>query len=137
MLLAGISMSTLPQNATDEQIVAYLDRWAGLLEQEDYEGAADMIDMEESGWDAEAIRETIKSYDEGNAALRVTVEGEPNPHEQRKEIDRWPETLPNGRFGHVWYDLNIDGKISDMTATFFAHESPNGVVLVLEEIGIR
>jgi hypothetical protein len=130
-------MPPLSQNPTDDEIIAYLDRWAGLLEQEDYEAAAAMIDLDESGWDSGAIRELIKHYDQADPAQRVTVQGTPNPHEQRKEIDRWPEVLPGGRFGHVWYDLNIDGKTSDITATFFATQTETGVALVLEQIGIR
>jgi hypothetical protein len=92
---------------------------------------------EHSALDAEMMRETIKYYNESDSETHVTVEGTPDPHPQAKTIDRWPETVPDGRFGHVWYGLNINGKTSDLVATFFLHQSEEGVTLQLEEIGIR
>ena len=33
--LFGIIMTPLPVTSTDQELIAYVDRWAGLLEQED------------------------------------------------------------------------------------------------------
>lgn len=130
-------MSPLAENVTDEEVIAYIDRWAALMAREDYEGAFAFTDHEETGWDADSIRDVVKSYGDADPGQRVTVDGDSNPHAQCKEIDRWPEVVPDGRFGLVWYDLNIDGKTSDLTATFFLKRVSGGVVVSLEEIGVK
>jgi hypothetical protein len=128
-------MTPLPFSVTDDELISFLDHWVFLLEQEDYEAAFEFTDHEDTGWDFDSIRDVIKSYGDADPNQRVTVQGTPNA--QRKEIDRWPDTTPDGAFGHVWYDLNVDGKTSDLTATFFLKRKADGVTVSLEEIGIR
>jgi len=38
--------------------------------------------------------------------------------------------------GDIWYDLNIDGYASDLTATFFIQKRTDGLVLVLNDIHV-
>jgi hypothetical protein len=86
-------------------------------------------------WTPNLIREVIKGYDEGDAAQKVTLAGMPTDVYQRKEVIRWPESRPGG-IGEIWYDLNINGYVSDLTATFAIQESANGLTIVLEEISV-
>jgi hypothetical protein len=131
-------MTPLLATVTDEELIAYIDRWAALLEREDYEAAFEFTDHMDTGWDPEGIEEVIKSYDEADPKQKVTVEGVPTYTPQRKEVDRWPDANPYGFFGEIWYDLNIDGKTSDMTATFALKRTDDGGVTVhLDEIGVR
>lgn len=86
-------------------------------------------------WTPDLIREVIIGYDEGDAAQKVTVNGNPTDVSQRKEVMRWPEHRFGG-VGEIWYDLDINGYVSDLTATFTIKESSNGLIVVLEEIHV-
>src|SRR5437764_864117 len=111
-------MIPLPATITDEELIAFVDRWAALLEQEDYEAAFAFTDhIPEMRWTPALVREVIKGYGDADPIQRVTVAGVPTDIAQRKQVDRWP-TNPQGFFGGIWYDLNIDGVVSDLTATF-------------------
>ena len=70
-------MQPLPETATDADLIAFVDRWAGLLEREDYAAAFDMIEHE-PGWSPSLIRQIIKSYGEAREDQRVTVAGVPS-----------------------------------------------------------
>jgi len=132
-------VTPLPENVTDEELIAFVDRWAALMEQEEYEAAYEFTEhMYEAGWDPEALREVVKSYDTADPNQRVTVAGGPGDRPQRKEVDRAPEPNPYGYSGEIWDDLNVDGKLSDLTATFALKRMSDGRVTVhLEEIGVR
>lgn len=127
----------LPFNTTDEEFVALIDRWASLLEAGDYEGAFGLTDhMEEAGWDPEGIEEVIKAYGEGDPGQRVTL-GNDGEGWQRKEVERHPTPNPHGFFGEIWYDLNINRRLSDLTATFALRQVEGGMVVCLDDIGVK
>ena len=129
-------MGPLPANVSDAELIALIDRWAALLEREDYAGAFGFTDhIPEMGWTPELIREVIKSYGDADPGQRVTVGGVPTDISQRKAVDRWP-TNAWGCFGEIWYDLNIDGKASDLTATFALKWADCGVTVHLNDIHV-
>jgi hypothetical protein len=129
-------MSPLPATVTDPELIAFVDRWATLLEQEDYEAAFAFTDhIPEMGWTPSLVREVIKSYGDCNPNQRVTVRGVPTDIRQRKKVDRWP-TNAHGCFAEIWYDLNIDGKASDLTATFDLKWAEDGVTVHLNDIHV-
>jgi hypothetical protein len=123
-------MTPLPATVTDAELIAFIDRWAALMEQEDYEAAFDFTDHMDTGWDPEGIQEVVKAYGDADPNQRVTLAGVPTDVQQRKEVDRWPDTNPYGYFGEIWYDLNIDGQVSDLTATFALRRTEDGGVAV-------
>jgi hypothetical protein len=130
-------MTPLPNDVSDVELLTLADRWVSLLEREDYEAAFALTDhIEEMGWTADLIREVIKSYGEALDTQRVTLLGEPTDVVQRKQVDRWPAIPGTGCFGEIWYDLNIDGFVSDLTATFLLYEGPTGVVVRLNDIHV-
>ena len=129
-------MTPLPLSVTDAELIAFIDRWAALLEREDYVTAFEFTDhVPEMRWTPELVREVLKSYGEARPDQRVTVDGVPTDISQRKRVDRWP-TNSNGCFGEIWYDLNIDGEASDLTATFELKWADGGVTVHLNDIHV-
>jgi hypothetical protein len=106
------------------------------MESEDYVAAFHYTEHDPyMRWTPDLIREVIKGYDESDAAQKVTLDGMPTEVYQRKEVMRWPESRLGG-IGEIWYDLNINGYVSDLTATFAIQESTDGLTIVLEEISV-
>lgn len=129
-------MAPLPESATDADLIEFADRWAALMEKEDYEGAYAFTDHDpHQGWTPDLMRQVVKSYGDARADQRVTVAGVPSDVNQRKEVDRW-EPNPSGAIGEIWYDLNIDGVASDLTATFWVERVPGGLVVRLNDIHV-
>jgi len=129
-------MTPLSTTSTDQDLIAYIDRWASLLEREDYSGAFQFTDHDPSmRWTPELIRTVIKGYGDASPTQRVTLEGKPTDIRQRKEVTRWPQNRLKG-VGEIWYDLNIDGFASDLTATFWIVKTDTGIVLRLNDVHV-
>lgn len=129
-------MKPLPANSSDEALIACVDRWAELLEKEEYAAAFAVTDSEpKMRWTPDLIREVIKAYGEAIPAQRVTLEGKPTDISQRKEVSRWPRNR-HDYIGEIWYDLNIDGLAPDLTATFRIVAVRDGLVLRLNDIHV-
>ena len=129
-------MTPLPSTATDQELIAVIDRWTSLLEREAYSEAYQLTDHDPGmGWTPELIRWVIKGYGEASPTQRVTLAGKPTDITQRKEVTRWPQNRLKG-VGEVWYDLNIDGFASDLTATFWIVSTPAGLTLRLNDIHV-
>jgi hypothetical protein len=129
-------MKPLPTTASDEELLHVIDAWVALLEAEDYQAAFNYTEHDlEMGWTPELIREVIKSYGEAEPGQRVTLAGQSTDIAQRKEVLRWP---PNalGEVGEIWYDLNLDGFVSDLTARFRLCVSSEGVLVRLHDIHV-
>src|SRR5215212_8396849 len=111
-------MKALSASATDDELIRYIDGWASLLEQEDYAGAHAYTEHDPTReWSPELMRHVIKDYGHRRLSQRVTVVGAPSDVTQRKEVSRFAND-PQGLVGEIWYDLNIDGVVSHLTATF-------------------
>jgi hypothetical protein len=129
-------MELLSETATDAELIAFVDQWAALMEQEDYAAAHALTEHDaHQGWTPDLMREVVKGYGEAQDEQRVTVAGVPSDIAQRKEVDRW-EINASGEVGEVWYDLNIDGVASDLTATFRLVRVPGGLVMRLNDIHV-
>ncbi|AWM37552.1 hypothetical protein GobsT_44610 [Gemmata obscuriglobus] len=124
-------MSPLPEAATDAELVALVDRWVGLLEQGDYEAANELIPPDEGRWAPNRVRWAI----EGSGG-RATVAGESRGLPQRRVVDRWEAADGSDAVGEIWYDLNIDGVASDLTATFWLVRVQGGQVVRLKDIHV-
>jgi hypothetical protein len=129
-------MTPLPPTVTDAELLAFIDQWVGLLEREEYAGAFALTDHDPTtGWTADLLREVIKSYDEADPTQRVTVLGVPTDVWQRKCVDRWAPN-PRGVCGEIWYDLNINGRASDLSATFALEMGEAGLVVRLSDVHV-
>lgn len=131
----------LKASATDEKIIEFIDQWASLLEQEDYNAAFDFTKHESAmGWTPELIREVIKAYGDSEPTQKITKlnnglgidgRGEIEKAIQRKTVYWFDETK-----GDIWYDLNIDGYVSDLTATFSIERKGDGINVILNDIHV-
>lgn len=128
-------MRPLARDISDEDLLAVIDEWAGLMEAEDYTAAFEFTRQRpDMGWTAETYREVIKAYGDCLPSQHVTVRGKPGDT-QRKEVDRWTPDA-DGVMGDIWYDLNIDDELSDLTATFRLRLDGGGIVIELADIHV-
>lgn len=127
-------MQLLPQSATDEHLVGIVHQWVQLLDAREYERALVLIGNEDGGWTPKLLRQFIESYGDAEPNQRVTFLGKPTDITQRIEVSRWPER--HGCIGEVWYDLNINGFASDITATFDIRVVPGGLMLSLNDVHV-
>jgi hypothetical protein len=127
-------MHILPAAATDDELVSLAHLWATRLEACDYRGALAMTDHDWNGWTPEVLRECIERYGDAVPGQRVTVAGVPSDVSQRICVTRWGEQ--KGAVGELWYDLNINGVASDLTATFYLTVVPDGLVLSLSDVRV-
>src|SRR5271156_1090859 len=112
-------MILLPFDASNNDLIEFIDGWAALLDAEDYRAAYDLTEHDSTmHWTSEMIREVIKAYGEGASGQKVTLSGQPTDIVQRKQVMRWKPNA-SGSIGQILYDLNIDGFASDLTATFW------------------
>ena len=129
-------MELLPLDSTDADLIAYIDRWAAIMESEDYAAALEFTDQSvDPHWTPDVLRQVIKDYDEADPKQGVTVEGTPTDIVQRKEVMRWDPTA-NGEFGEILYDLNIDGRVSDLSATFAIFRREGGISIALDDVHV-
>ena len=126
----------LPSDVTDEELIAFIDGWAALLERENYIAAfAYTGHVREMRWSPGLLRRAIKDYGERRPDQAVTVHRGPAHHPQRKTVNHWSKVSENG-LGDVLYDLNIDGSASNLTAIFDIVEKQDGVLLRLNDIRV-
>jgi hypothetical protein len=129
-------MEPLPDSVTDAELIAFVDGWAAHLEREDYAAAFGFTDHDPAqDWTPELLRDVIKAYGDARKAQRVTVAGVASDVTQHKEVARWKPN-PRGEVGEIWYDLNIDGVASDLTATFRLVRVPAGLVVRLNDVHV-
>jgi hypothetical protein len=129
-------METLPHDISDQELIAFIDGWAALMEQEDYDAAFAHTDqVPEMKWTPDLYRQVIKGYGKCSSTQKVTVEGKSTDITQRKQVDRWEPNSLN-EIGEIWYDLNIDGFASDLTATFRLVVEAGGIRVRLNDIHV-
>ncbi len=129
----------LKVTATDKEVLDYIDDWASLLEREDYEAAFNHTKQKKSlGWSPELIKSVIKSYADCEPLQKVTLfnnglsidgQGKIEKGIQCKEV-----TWLDEKGGYIWYDLNIDNYVSDLTATFDFDKTDDEISVYLNEI---
>ena len=126
----------LPYPTSDTDLLRFIDGWAALMEHEDYEGAFAYTDhTPEMGWSPSLLREIVKAYGHAQPDQKVTLAGVPSDVSQRKEVTYWRENR-FGEIGEIWYDLNIDGVASDLTATFRIVRGALGLSIRLNDVHV-
>ena len=129
-------MKLLPPDVSDADLIAFADRWASLLESEDYAAAFAFTRHDPAmQWTPDLIRDVIKSYGDADPSQRVTLIGKSTDITQRKNVDRWDRN-EHGTVGEIWYDLNIDGFASDLTATLTIIQCADGLAIELNDIHV-
>jgi len=129
-------MTHLPTTATDEELISFIDQWAALMELEDYEYAyAFTGHFPGQQWSPSLMRDVIKAYADSYPQQKVTLHGKSTDITQRKTVSRWSRN-EHHEIGEIWYDLNIDGYVSDLTATFRIIEHDAGLEIKLNDIHV-
>jgi hypothetical protein len=106
------------------------------MELEDYEQAyASTGHIPEMGWSPVLMRDVVMDYGDCEPNQKVTLHGKPTDITQRKRVSRWAHN-DYGEIGAIWYDLNIDGYVSDLTATFRIVEHEAGLEVTLNDIHV-
>ena len=142
-------MAHLPYDATNDEIIAFVDEWVKLLEAEDYDRAFSYTaHAAGSKMTPSSFRDHIKlqasfhascfdsAYGEINPLHRVTLHGTPTHMSQVKDVGRWPKNA-RGLVGEVWYNLNLDGFVTEYTALFDILDDGNGLTIALLDVGVR
>ncbi|MDJ0367232.1 hypothetical protein QMK33_18950 [Hymenobacter sp. H14-R3] len=131
--------TVLPASALDAEIISHLDGWVELLEQQKFAEAMRIIPSQRATWwNADLLAEVIASYGDGpdnrvtlvNNGTALDGAGKLHPARQRKEVS-W-----HGQRGSVWYDLNINGLVSDLTATFNMVKTAMQLTIKLDDVHI-
>jgi hypothetical protein len=129
-------MKPLPRSSTDTQLIEVVHQWVRLLEAEKYDDAFNFTDhIPSSGWSPSLIKQFIESYGEAEPGQKVTFDGKPTDIQQRIDVSRWGENSCQ-EIGEIWYDLNINGFVSDVTATFRICVVPGGLTLRLNDVHV-
>jgi len=129
-------MTPLLNTATNKELLDVVHQWVRLLELEEYEKAYSFIDpVKDSGWTPDLIKQFIEGYGDAEIGQRVTFEGKQTDISQRVEVTRWEENQ-RSEVGEICYDLNINGFVSDITATFSICTSSEGFILKLSDIHV-
>jgi hypothetical protein len=141
---------TLTLHCSKEEILDFIDQWVILLAQEKYDEAIAFLDVE-PGWTADLIKGIIA--ENGDSNDRVTLhnngtsvdgDGKVLPTTQRKEVEWYSKERSiaekigwfDENRGDVWYDLNINGLVSDLTATFDLEKRDGRVHIILHDIHV-
>ena len=127
-------------NSTDNEILSFVASWVNYLVQEDYESAFSLVKHDPYyQLSPKLLEETINGY------------GLPEPHPSgevykvtspetaigmigQKLVTR--EMVSESCAGYVYYDLPLNGKWSDLTASFRLEIQKEELSLVLEEIHV-
>lgn len=121
---------------SDERLIRLVDDWVRLMESEDYDAAfAFTAQSANTHWSPDLLRDVVKGYGQSLPTQRVTLLGASSDISQRKDVNRFPENR-HGNIGYVWYDLNIDGVVSDLTATFDIRCEDDALAVVLDDIHV-
>ncbi|GAB2869511.1 hypothetical protein [Hymenobacter ruber] len=141
---------TLTLDCSNGEILDFIDQWVFLLAQEKYDEAMAFMEAEPY-WTADLIREIIT--ENGSSSDRVTLHnngtsvdgtGKVWPTTQRKEVEWYSEERSKAEEinwfdenkGDVWYDLNINGLVSDLTATFDLEKRDGRIHVILQDIHV-
>jgi hypothetical protein len=104
-----------------------------MLEAEDYDAAYNFTSQEpQMQWTPTSLRDVIKAYGDAKPNQVVTLDGKSNEIKQRKFVERWGRD--SLKIGEIWYDLNIDGSVSDLTAFFAILDRRVGLEIELNDI---
>lgn len=142
-------MVTLPAPATEKDVLDLVHRWIELLAAERYRDAYDLTAHDPYyQWSPDVIRATIEGYGlpepgPDGSVYRVTpldsaMGDAANDIGPRYEVVllEHPATEEDAVIGEVWFDLPLNGRWSDLTATFEVCQKRGAVHLVLNEIHV-
>ncbi len=130
---------------TRGEVLPFVHDWVELLAQDRYEEAVQIVGHPIGVvLTAEMLRQLVANYgileprNDGRTFCATSPSSAVSAHETSTPYRdvKWDKG-ENGLFvGHVHFDVPLDGKWSDLTATFWVHERENGYVLQLEDLHV-
>ncbi len=130
----------LSVNATDSEILDFVEKWVGDLVREDYVSAYNRTNHDPYyEWTPELIEKVINGYGlpeshRSGEIFKVTAISEVNGENPWCDVDR--EHCENNRLGYVYYNLPLNGEWSDLTASFRLERQGKNLIVVLQEIHV-
>ena len=85
-------MKPLLKTVTDSELIAFVDCWAALLEEENYEAAFEFTaHIPKMQWTPSLVKYVIKRYGEADPNQKVTLDAISTEirQRQRKDVCRW------------------------------------------------
>ena len=134
------TMKMLSVDASDLEIIQYVECWIAMLAMEDYESAYDFVKHDPYYcWSPKLIEEVINGYGlpEPHPSGKVfkvtpidTATGSPPANDVERDV------YEDNRIGYVLYDIPLNGEWSDLSATFRLENSNSQLDVILEEIHV-
>ncbi len=134
------SPTRLPLDASDREILDFVQDWIQLLANGDYTSAVQVLRQHDRWpWDPELLEKIIQGYGvpspcDSGEVFQVTpmaeAQGEPSPPEVTRDRG------PGQRVGWVFHELPLNGEWSDVAASFGLDEVDGGLYLVLEQLRV-
>ena len=136
-------MRTLAPTAEDAQILAVAREWVALLADERYEEAMALLSPSDQ-WSPAMVQTWIQNYGwheppADGSVYRVTdlaAATGATASFPRHEVDRFDHPAADGRVAAVWFDLPLNGRWSDLTATFVVRQLDQSLVLELDDVHV-
>jgi hypothetical protein len=135
----------LPRPVSDDQILALVHAWIGLLAKERYEEAFALHTAREH-WTPFLARMVIQNYGsleprpDGRqfqvTPVETAVVGPDGPQNPYQAVDWFDEPAADGVVGMVHTDLPLNGTWSDLTVVFELVAGPEGLWLQLDDIHV-
>jgi hypothetical protein len=133
-------MHHLTQNPTDEEILHFVEAWIDDLARGDYAGAFRRTEHDSYyKWTPDLMRSVVRGYGlpephRSGKVFAVTSRESALGGPPQRTVDRNGIRPP--ALAEVWYDLPLNGKWSDLTATLRVEPREGGSVVVLQEIHV-
>ena len=130
----------LSSSPTDEEILSAVESWIDDLARADFDSAYARTDHDAYyGWSPELMRSVIAGNGlpvtgEQETKFAVTTRALAQGLAPRRTVDR--DVKAPSAIAYVEYDLPLNGKWSDLTATFRVEARESGCALVLEQIHV-
>jgi len=130
----------LPVNPTDAEISALLQNWIGDLTHERYAEALRRVPSESSrNWTESLLQAVIAGYGlpephPNGTVYRVTEQPEAVSDRATFRVER--KITPPNTLAVIEQDLPLNGRWSDLTATFLLRECVHGTILQLDELHV-
>ena len=127
-------------DATDQEILSFIETWVNCLAREDYEGAyAHTKHDSYYEWSPKLIEAVINGYGlpephPSGEVFKVTSPEAAEGTSGQQVIDRG--VGPEGCLGYAYYDLPLNGEWSDLTASFRLENRGEELNVILEEIHV-
>ena len=146
MLCVNI-MKKLPLDATDSQLLDLVHSWVDALAKEDYEFAYHITAHDRYyQWTPKLIEKVIQGYGlpeprSDGLVFQVTEIESASGNQPRHYVEFFDEPIKidgsnQKAVGEIWFDLPLNGKWSDLTATFEIRQDHTATVLVLNEVHV-